>query len=139
MKRLAIIWIDTDDIISDINSGYTVKVDRLNVSNNLTKGLIFWSTKFSKVYKNWLDNDNEGGLFDINSEIHQEGQKLCGKLERELNDTKCYYWFDVNRSLEEYNNFIWKNCPECNERLCSIGKRKFGLICKKCKIVVPKE
>lgn len=78
-----------------------------------------WHNHFRILYKAWLTGESEE-IYIIESNINYRIISKIEKMNKKLKDVKIFYWFDVDRSKEEYHNFTWKNCPLSNTPLIEL-------------------
>ena len=76
-----------------------------------------WIVEYYSLYKQWL-HDDCGYIYDISSAINQKMIKAVVEYNN-LNENKLFYWFDVDRSINEA--FEWKFCPISNTELIELG------------------
>ena len=106
-----IIW----DMLSEKEISLNDKIYQdLNEEIDLNK----WGAKYSKLYKNWLENDDET-IYDINSAINSEAINALKNYNKKSKN-KIYYWFDVNRDSNP--DYQWKRCPLTNRPLVLVSK-----------------
>lgn len=129
-------WANTDSPIWDIQSEKNIK---LNFNINLKEKINKWNLDFSDHHKKWLEEDKNTSVFSLKSQLHMDGRQLLEDIEKDLKqDIKLYYWFDVDRSLEQNESFIWTKCPICKSNLIKINASKSNrVICEKCKLLFP--
>ena len=72
-----------------------------------------WHNHFRILYKAWLAGESEE-IFTIESNINYRIISRIEKLNKKLNGVKLFYWFDVDRSKEEFHDFSWTHCPLSN-------------------------
>jgi len=78
-----------------------------------------WHNHFRILYKAWLTGESEE-IYTIQSNINFRIISKIEKLNKKLKGIKLFYWFDVDRSKEEFHDFLWKNCPLSNEPLIEL-------------------
>lgn len=79
--------------------------------------ILNWSEKYELKYKNWLDDINHD-IYDINNVLHIETIKTIQTINNSKllkNKDKLYYWFDVDRDLND--NYEWIESPISNSKL----------------------
>ncbi|HET6228235.1 MAG TPA: hypothetical protein VFF27_18285 [Bacteroidia bacterium] len=69
-----------------------------------------WHNHFRILYKAWLTGESDE-IYTLQSNINYRIISKIGQLNKKLKGIKIFYWFDMDRSKEEYQNFSWTTCP----------------------------
>jgi len=137
-KKIKLMWADANSVLWELTTEKEVSHKIPVLSETLKTRIDVWKGQYKKIYKIWLDHDQNGGLFDFKSQLNSDGTISCRDIEKELGDVRCYYWFDIDRSQDDKKEFIWLQCPLCNSQLLKTGLNNINrAICEHCRLVFP--
>lgn len=140
MKRIKLMCALEESVLWDMETNKKIPLKRFNFPQELRKRVELWTKEARRVEDNWLNNDEPDGLFNIKSNLNKKKTKLCNEINKVLKNVKCYTWFDVDRSVDKNENFVWKKCPNCKGNLTSTGLNNINkYVCEKCNILLPSE
>jgi hypothetical protein len=77
-----------------------------------------WRNKYAIKNKNLFQRDDDS-IYQLKNPINLDMVNALLKLNEKLEDIIIYYWFDIDRTLDE--NFKWTHCPLSKERLIDLG------------------
>lgn len=81
-----------------------------------------WHNHFRILYKSWLMGESDE-IYTIQSNINFRMISKIEKLNKKLKGIKLFYWFDVDRSQDQYDHFSWKQCPLSNAPLIELKEQ----------------
>lgn len=78
-----------------------------------------WHNHFRILYKSWLMGESDE-IYIIQSSINFGMISKIEKLNKKLKGVKLFYWFDVDRSQDQNDSFLWTHCPLSNAPLIAL-------------------
>jgi predicted nucleic acid-binding Zn ribbon protein len=102
----------------------------LDLLDSLKKEIINWNQSYNKIYKEWLELDNQiEELSNPSSNLNEKGLQITTILNTII---PTYYWLHID------DGKTFMKCPRCEDELI-IKKNKYTgshKVCDKCKILI---
>ena len=113
-------WLpNVDESVLWMNSELVLDQSDILVKINNYINIKKWHNEYELLYRNWMNYDSPD-LYSIRNTLHLKVIDEIVKINSQSNEFKLFYWFDVDRSLEENENFVWSTCPLSGKPLTRI-------------------
>jgi hypothetical protein len=120
---LKIVWLPDDELIFYASDDRPLPLNS-DVYRRLAEcfDVLQWRFAYSQAYTDWLNGDN-AAIYNINDTLNLSIIDALIKLNESLDHQIIYYWFDADRSVED---FFWDLCPLSGKKLLPLGKEYCG-------------
>jgi hypothetical protein len=132
LKIVKLMWVSKNEpIIWDAQSNEPfIKSNQIEKVLSKYVSVNDWKEKFEFGYLRWLHEDNDVlNIHSIHSAINQMIIQVLKKVNEELKDlgVQLFYWFDVERDLDDLMDYQWRKSPISAKDLTFLEHQNFAL------------